>query len=192
MYLLNSAIAFRSCTQLLLLELQQQHGGTFLLGTVASDGVLVRSCVCSRACVLCATRAAFSLSKLFNAKETYTGELSAIARQGSGSACRRWGGSGGGGHKIMNGPTLPSMCYPLITCWGHAFLCSDSLPPPPTRELFLKLRSWGLHFQFFNRNFESVCASKCLLWWNSLPSLTLELKIAFNPFGTGFHVSYWI
>ncbi|CAN0519887.1 unnamed protein product, partial [Scytosiphon promiscuus] len=31
---------------------------------------------------------AFSLSKLFNAKETFDGELSAIARQGSGSACR--------------------------------------------------------------------------------------------------------
>ncbi|CAN0100450.1 unnamed protein product [Laminaria digitata] len=33
----------------------------------------------------------FSLSKLFNAKETFDGELSAIARQGSGSACRRCG-----------------------------------------------------------------------------------------------------
>ncbi|CAM9375032.1 unnamed protein product [Ascophyllum nodosum] len=30
----------------------------------------------------------FSLSKLFNAEESYPGELSAIARQGSGSACR--------------------------------------------------------------------------------------------------------
>lgn len=34
--------------------------------------------------------AAFSLSKLFNAKESFEGEFSAIARQGSGSACRRW------------------------------------------------------------------------------------------------------
>ncbi len=32
---------------------------------------------------------AFSLAKLFNAKESFEGELSAIARQGSGSACRR-------------------------------------------------------------------------------------------------------
>ncbi len=30
----------------------------------------------------------FTLAKLFNAKETYPGELTAIARQGSGSACR--------------------------------------------------------------------------------------------------------
>ncbi|CAN0346584.1 unnamed protein product, partial [Ectocarpus sp. 13 AM-2016] len=30
----------------------------------------------------------FSLAKLFNAKESFDGELSSIARQGSGSACR--------------------------------------------------------------------------------------------------------
>ena len=30
----------------------------------------------------------YCLAKLFNARETYEGELSAIARQGSGSACR--------------------------------------------------------------------------------------------------------
>lgn len=42
-------------------------------------------------CCCCCCLPAFSLSKLFNAKETFDGELSAIARQGSGSACRRYG-----------------------------------------------------------------------------------------------------
>lgn len=79
---------------------------------------------------LYATRAVFSLFKLLNTKEMHPEELSAIAGRGSGSAYRRWGVSRGGRYIIVNGPTLPSMCYPLTTtCLKYAFFM-QRLPPP--------------------------------------------------------------